>query len=69
MHGVNNITTEHLPAVKCYKAYVKLIPRSQPLLCKARKISLTLYDKVTENQEQGIVEPVQPGGVAVKADY
>ena len=25
-HGVNNITAEHLPAAKGYKAHVKLIP-------------------------------------------
>ena len=25
-HGVNNITAEHLPAVKGFKAHVKLIP-------------------------------------------
>ena len=25
-HGVNNITTKHLPAVKGYKTHVKLIP-------------------------------------------
>ena len=30
-HGVNNITTEHLPAVKDYKAHVKLIPGTQPM--------------------------------------
>ena len=66
-HGVNNITIEHLPAIKIYKAHVKLIPGSQPMLCKARKIPLPLQDKVTEKLEQmvrqGILEPVQPGGV------
>ena len=36
-HGVNNITTEHVPAVKGYKAHVNLIPGSQPMFCKARK--------------------------------
>ena len=36
-HGVNNITAEHLPAVKGYKAHVKLIPRTQPIFCKAIK--------------------------------
>ena len=30
-HGVKNVTTEHLPGVKSYKAHVKLISRSQPL--------------------------------------
>ena len=35
-HGVDNITTEHLPAVKDYKDHVKLIPVSQPMFCKAR---------------------------------
>ena len=66
-HGVNNITAEHLPSVKGYKAHVKLIPETQPMLCKARKIPLPLHNKVTEKQEQmvrqGILEPVQPGGV------
>ena len=50
-HGVNNITTEHLPAVKGYKAHVKLIPGSQPMFCEARKIPLPLQDKVTEKLE------------------
>ena len=63
-HGVNKITTEHLPAVNCYKYLVKLIPRSQPMFCKSRTISLPLQDKATEKLEQmirqGIVEPVQP---------
>ena len=66
-HGVNNITTEHLPAVKGYKAHVKLIPGSRPIFCKARKIPLLFQDKVTEKPEQmvrqGILELVQPGGV------
>ena len=66
-HGLNNITAEHLPAVKGYKAHVKLIPGTQPMFCKARKIPLPLQDKVTEKLEQmvrqGILEPVQPGGV------
>ena len=66
-HGVNNITAKHLPAVKGYKAHVKLIPGTQPMFCKARKIPLPLQDKVTEKLEQmvrqGILEPVQPGGV------
>ena len=64
-HGVNNITAEHLPAVKGYKSHVKLIPGTQPIFCKARKIPLPLQDKVTEKLEkmirQGILEPVQPG--------
>ena len=67
-HGVNNITAEHLPAVKGYKAHVKLlIPGTQPMFCKAKKTPLPLQDKVTEKLEQmvrqGILEPVQPGGV------
>ena len=66
-HGVNNITAKHLPAVKGYKAFVKLIPGTQPMFCKARKIPLPLQDKVTEKLEQmirqGIFEPAQPGEV------
>ena len=66
-HDVNNITAEHLPAVKDYKALVKLIPGTQPMFCKARKIPLPLQDKVTEKLKQmvrqGILEMVQPGGV------
>ena len=66
-HGVKNITAEHLPAEKGYKAHVKRIPGAQPMFCKARKIALPLQDKVTEKLEQmvrqGILEPVQPGGV------
>ena len=63
----NNITAEHLPAVKGYKAHVKLIPGTQPKFCKARKIPLPLQDKLTEKLKQivrqGILEPVQPGGI------
>ena len=53
--------------MKGYKAHLKLIPGSQPMFCKSRKIPLPLQDKVTEKLEQmvrqGILEPVQPGGV------
>ena len=66
-NGVKNITAEHLPAVKVYKAHVKLIPGTQPMFSKARKIPLGHQDNVTEKMEQmvrqGIFEPVQPGGV------
>ena len=65
-HGANNITAEHLPALRGYKFHVKLIPGTQPMLCKARKLPLPLQYKVTEKLEQtvrqGIFEPVQPGG-------
>ena len=65
--GVNSITTQHLPTVKGCKPHVKLIPGSQPMFCKARKIPLSLQEKVTEKLEQilrqGILEPVQPGRV------
>ena len=68
-HGVNNITTKHLPSVKGYKAHVKLIPGIQPMFCKAKKIPLRLQDKVTEKLEQmvrqGILEPVQPRGLTI----
>ena len=61
------MSDERLPAVKGYKAHVKLIPGSQPMFCKARKIPLPLQDRVKEKLEtmvrQGILEPVQPGGV------
>ena len=66
-HGVNNVTAKHLLAVKGYKAHVKLIPGTQPMFCKVRKVPLPLQDKVTEKLEQmvrqGILEPVEPGGV------
>ena len=67
-HGVNNNTTEHLPAVKGYKVHVNLIPETQPMLCKARKKPQPLQDKVTEKQleqmvRQDIHETVQLGGV------
>ena len=65
--GVNNITAKHLPAVKDYKGHVKLIPGTQPTICKSRKIPPPLQDKVTEKVEQtvrrGVLEPVQPGRV------
>ena len=66
-HGEKNITTKHLPAVKGYKAHMKLIPGSKPMFCKAKKIPQPLQDKVTEKLEQmvgqGIFEPEQPGVV------
>ena len=65
--GINAVSDERLPAVKGYKAHVKLIPGSQPMFCKARKIPLPFQDRVKEKLEtmvrQGILEPVQPGGV------
>ena len=71
-YGVN-ITTEHIPAVKGYKAHVRLIPGTQPMFCKARKIPLPLQYKVTEKLEQvvrqGILEPVQPGGVMMHLQW
>ena len=55
------------PAVKGYKVHVKLIPGSQPMFRKARRIPLPLQDRVKEKLEtmvrQGILEPVQPGWV------
>ena len=51
-HSVNNITTEHRPAVKGYKAQVMLIPGSQPMFCNAKKLSLPHQDKVTEKLQQ-----------------
>ena len=65
--SINAVSDERLPAVKGYKAHVKLIPGSQPKFCKARKIPLPLQDRVKEKLEtmvrQGILEPVQPVGV------
>ena len=65
--GLNNITAKHLSAVKDYKAHVKLIPGTEPMFCKARKITIPLQDKFTEKLKQmvrqGILEPVQPVGV------
>ena len=65
--GINAVSDERLPAVKGYKAHVKLIPESQPMFCKARKIPLHLQDRVKEKLEtmvrQGILEPVQPDEV------
>ena len=65
--GINAASDERLPAVKGYKANVKLIPESQPMFCKSRKIPLPLQDRVKEKLEtmvrQGILEPVQLGGV------
>ena len=65
--GIKAVSDERLPAVKGYKAHVKLIPESQPMFCKAKKIPLSLQDRVKEKPEtmvrQGILEPVQPGGV------
>ena len=64
MHGVSNIRTKHLPALKGYKAQVKLIPASQPMFCKAKKIPLPRQDKVREilkqMVKQSILAPVKP---------
>ena len=58
---------EKLPAVKGYKAHVKLIPGSQPMFCKAKKIPLHLQDRVKEKLgtmvRQVMLEPVQSRGV------
>ena len=66
--GINAVSDERLlPVVKGYKEHVKLIPGSQPMFCKARKIHTPLQDRVKEKFEtmvrQGILEPVQLGGV------
>ena len=65
--GINAVSDERLPAVKGYKAHVKLIPGSQPMFCKARKIPLPLQNRVKQKLEtmvrRSILEPVQPGGV------
>ena len=57
--GINAVSDERLPAVKGYKAHLKLIPGSQPMFCKARKIPLPLQDRVKEKLEtmvrQGIL--------------
>ena len=37
--GINAVSDERLTAVKGYKAHVKLIPGSQPMFCRARKIT------------------------------
>ena len=46
---------------------MKLIPGSQPMFCKARRIPIPLQDEVTEKLEQmvrqGIFEPVRTRGV------
>ena len=65
--GINAVSDERLLAVKGYKAHVKLIPESQPMFCKTRKIPLLFQDRVKEKLEtmvrQGILEAAQPGGV------
>ena len=66
--GINAVRDERLPAVKEYKAHVKLQLGSQPMFCKAGKIPLPLQDRVKEKFEtmvrQGILEPKQPGGLS-----
>ena len=46
---------------------MKLIPGSQPVFCKARKIPVTVQDRVKEKfhtmLRQGILEPLQQVGV------
>ena len=65
--AIKVLSDDRLRPVKEYKAHVKLIPGSQPRFCKARKIPLPLQDRVKEKLEtmarQGILEPVQHGGV------
>ena len=61
------MSDERLPAVKGDKARVKLIPGSQPMFCKARKIPLPLQERDKKKLEtmvrQSNLQPVQPGGV------
>ena len=42
--SINAVSDERLPAVKEYKAHVKLIPGPKPIFCKARKIPLLLQE-------------------------
>ena len=49
--AISAVIDERLPAVKGYKAHVKLIPGSQPMFCRARKIPLPLQDRVKEKVE------------------
>ena len=46
--GINTACDDKLLAIKGYKAQVKLIPGSQLMFCKARKIALPLQDSVKE---------------------
>ena len=58
---------EKLPAVKRYKAHVNFITGSTPIFCQARKLALTLQDRVKQKLDtmvwQGILKLLQPGGV------
>ena len=66
--GINAVSDERTQAIKGYKAHVKFIPGSRPIFCKARtRQGLPLQDRAKKKLDtmvrQGILEPVQPGGV------
>ena len=75
-HGVNNITAEHLPAVKSYKAPCEGDTRNTANVLQSQKNISTSSDlpekyicqkniseKLKQMVRQGILEPVQPGAV------
>ena len=56
-----------LPAIKGFKATIKLKPDAKPVFCRARKSPLAMEDQVkielAELQAQEIIAPVDPAGV------
>ena len=48
---LNKITITLMTEMKGYKSHVKLIPGSQPKLCKAKEVPLPRHYKATENLE------------------
>ena len=67
VHSSSVTDVKFLPAVKGVKATIKLKPDAKPVFCRARKVPLAMETQVKAEleklQEQGIIAPVEPGGV------
>ena len=67
IHNASLSDVKVLPAIKGVKATIKLKPDAKPVFCRARKVPLAMEDQVKSElaklQAQGIIAPVDPGGV------
>ena len=67
IHNASLYDVKVLPAIKGVKATINLKPDAKPVFCRARKVPLAMEDQVkielAKLQAQGIIAPVDPGGV------
>ena len=68
IHNTSLSDVKVLPAIKGVKATIKLKPDAKPVFCRARKVPLAMEDdqvkiELAKLQTQGIIAPVDPGGV------